>query len=69
MLGEKFEVNQKYCALKKSSFQCADDHDGDWIESLEKVVHFGKSCEDETFDSAKSLRFLLVYGDELFVMF
>ena len=39
------------------------------IELLEKVVNFGKTCKDLTVDSVRSFRFLLVYGDELFVIF
>jgi hypothetical protein len=39
------------------------------IESLEKVVNFGKTWKDLMVDCAKSLQFLLVYDDELFVTF
>jgi hypothetical protein len=38
-------------------------------EMLEKVVNFGKTCQDLTVDSIRSFQFLLVYGDELFVIF
>jgi hypothetical protein len=39
------------------------------LEVPEKVVNFGKTCKDLMVDSVRNFRFILVYGDELFVIF